>query len=104
MRSEGKSKGALSRLACLLFFSVLCAGCESIGLEPPPMEFGSKWVSTVGKSQDQYQNDQADCRRDISMNRSQTLVGPGGTTADKWDMSEIRAFDSCMRAKGWKKE
>ncbi len=104
MRSDGKLKGALSRLVSLLFFSILVAGCNSIGLEPPPIEFGSNWVSTSGKSQDQFQADQADCKRNISMNRSQTLVGPGGTTADKWDMSEIRAFDSCMRAKGWKKE
>jgi len=104
MGSEGKSKGALSRLSCLLFFSILLAGCETIGFERPPLEFGSAWVSTVGKSQDQFHTDQADCRRDVSMNRSQTTVGPGGNTAEKWDMSEFRAFESCMRAKGWKKE
>lgn len=104
MRPERKSKGVFVSL----FFSVLClillAGCDTIGLTPPSMDLGANWVSTEGKSRDQFHNDQAECRRDITMSRTPTLAGPGGMSGDKWDVNDIRGFESCMRAKGWKKQ
>ena len=92
----------VARLFFIAVFSILFAGCET--LQMPSMDVGSKWVSKDGKSQEQLDADQAECRRDIMVSRPPSVAGPGGMGGSGWDMSDLKQFDACMRAKGWKKE
>lgn len=76
---------------------IILAGC-AVQLPHLP-ELGFNWVSTEGKSQEQLYQDEAECRRDVKL-QSPEFSGPGGG----WGMSEMRAFDDCMRSKGWVKK
>ncbi len=92
----------------LLIFAVaftMLAGCGSIDFSRK-FEFGSNWVSREGKTREQFEKDQADCKRGIMVTSpppfsSQSGMGSG---SGSWDMSDIREFENCMRAKGWDKE
>ena len=81
--------------ACVLMF----AGC-SMQLPHAP-EFGFNWESREGKSQEQLDADQAACSQEIRLLQSPHVSGPG---AGSWDMNDMRAFDDCMRSKGWIKK
>ena len=87
------------KLLLLTVGVMMLAGC-SIQLPHVP-ELGFNWVSLEGKSQEQLYEDQAACRRDVQTFQSPEFSGPGGVG---WGMSEMRAFDDCMRSKGWVKK
>jgi hypothetical protein len=77
----------------------MLAGC---GMELPHVpEFGFNWVSEAGKPQEQLYEDQAGCRREVAMLNPPLSSGPGDHS---WDMNDMRAFDECMRSKGWTKQ
>ena len=78
---------------------IMLAGC-SMQLPHIP-ELGFNWVSPEGKSQEQLIEDQTACRREVRTFQSPEFSGPGGVG---WGMSEMRAFDDCMRSKGWVKK
>jgi hypothetical protein len=88
----------------LLFFAfcfTMLAGCGMIEF-PSKIEFGSNWVSPEGKSKEQLIEDQRECKRDMMLMSPQfpgSGMGGGG-----YDMSDIKAFNNCMRSKGWVKE
>jgi hypothetical protein len=78
---------------------IMLAGCA---MQLPHMpELGYNWVSMEGKSQEQLNQDQTACMREVRLIQSPEFTGPG---AAGWGMSEIRAFDDCMRSKGWVKK
>jgi hypothetical protein len=77
---------------------IMLAGC-AMQLPHVP-ELGFNWISTEGKSQEQLYQDQTGCRREVRLLQSE-FSGPGGIG---WGMSEMRAFDDCMRSKGWVKK
>ncbi|MGC9966458.1 MAG: hypothetical protein ABSE08_13730 [Syntrophobacteraceae bacterium] len=92
------SKAILKVFACALGAFML-AGC---GIElPHAPELGYNWVSREGKSQDQLYHDQTECRRDMTLLYPVDSSGPGD---HGWGMGDARAFDACMRSKGWTKE
>ena len=68
---------------------------------PHVPEMGFNWVSTGGKFQEQLFQDEAACRREVSLIES---PGSAGSSGAVWGMSEMRAFDDCMRSKGWIKK
>jgi hypothetical protein len=87
------------KLFFLAFGVIMLAGC---GVQLPHMpEMGYNWVSTESKSSEQLYQDQTECRREVRSLQSPEFSGPGGVG---WGMSEMRAFDDCMRARGWVKE
>jgi hypothetical protein len=79
--------------------AVMLAGC-SMQLPHLP-EMGFNWVSTEGKSQDQLYQDQIECRREVSLIQSPDPANPGAAV---WGMSQMKAFDDCMRTRGWEKK
>jgi len=81
--------------ACVLMF----AGC-SMQLPHAP-EFGFNWESREGKSQEQLYADKTACMREVRLLQSPEVTGPEGVS---WGMSDMRAFDDCMRSKGWIKK
>jgi hypothetical protein len=81
--------------ACVL----MVTGC-SMQLPRAP-EFGFNWESREGKSQEQLSEDKTACMREVRLLQSPGVSGPEGST---WGMSDIRAFDDCMRSKGWIKK
>ena len=81
--------------ACVLMFT----GC-SIQMPRAP-EFGFNWESREGKSQEQLYEDKTTCMRDVRLLQPPDVSGPEGGS---WGMSEMRAFDDCMRSKGWIKK
>ncbi|MGA2403951.1 MAG: hypothetical protein ABSG91_19965 [Syntrophobacteraceae bacterium] len=88
-------------LKVLLFAAgvIMLAGC---GMQwPHAPEFGFNWVSREGKSQEQLYEDQTSCRRYVRMLQGPDFSGPGGSG---WGMSEMKAFDDCLRSKGWEKK
>ncbi len=91
----------VARLFFLAIFPILFAGCGTFQL--PTMEVGSRWVAE-GKTQEELRADQAECRRDVMVVRPPSLAGPGGMEGSGWDRGDLKQFDNCMRAKGWKKE
>lgn len=79
--------------------AIMLAGC---GMELPHMpEPGYNWVSEEGKSQEQLYEDQAECRRDVTLRYPSDSSGPGDLA---WGLGDARAFDACMRSKGWSKQ
>lgn len=77
---------------------IMLAGCA---MQLPHMpELGYNWVSMEGKSQEQLYQDQNACMREVKLLQAPEFSGPGGAG---WGMSEMRAFDDCMRSKGWVK-
>jgi len=78
---------------------IMLAGC-AMQLPHVP-ELGYNWVSIEGKSQEQLYQDQTECRQEVRLLQSPEFSGPGGVG---WGMSEMRAFDDCMRSKGWVKK
>jgi hypothetical protein len=76
----------------------MLAGCA---MQLPHMpELGYDWVSVEGKSKEQISRDQTACMREVKL-QSPEFSGPGGVG---WGMSEMRAFNDCMRSKGWTKK
>jgi hypothetical protein len=87
------------KLLLLALGAVLLAGCAT---ELPHLpEMGFNWVSRDGRSQDQLYQDQMDCRREVSVGQIANPTSQGGTV---WGMNEMKAFNDCMRSKGWVKE
>jgi len=80
---------------CLL----MLIGC-SMQLPRAP-EFGFNWESREGKSQEQLYEDKTACMREVRLLQSPAVTGPEGGS---WGMSDMRAFDDCMRSKGWIKK
>ena len=79
--------------------AIMLAGC---GMELPHLpEPGFNWVSGEGKSPQQLYYDQAECRREVTLLYPPEPTGPGERG---WGMAESRAFDACMRSKGWNKQ
>ena len=78
---------------------IMLAGC-AMQLPHVP-ELGYNWVSMEGKSQGQLYHDQNACMREVKFLQAPEFSGPGGAG---WGMSEMRAFDDCMRSKGWVKK
>ncbi len=78
---------------------IMLAGC-AMQLPHIP-ELGYNWVSMEGKSQEQLYHDQNACMREVKLLQAPEFSGPGGAG---WGMSEMRAFDDCMRSKGWVKK
>jgi hypothetical protein len=77
----------------------MLAGC---GMElPHPPQLGFNWVSEEGKTREQLYHDQAECRREVRLLYPPDSSGPGERG---WEMSDVRAFDDCMRSKGWTKQ
>lgn len=98
MRS--KKGGARLKLLFLAFCLALIAGCSVVQFGPRP-NFGTTWVSTNGTPSEQLHDDQAECRRDTVLMTPPGLPLSGGTGGEGWGYSEMRAFDNCMKAKGW---
>jgi hypothetical protein len=78
---------------------IMLAGCAMQWPHVP--ELGYNWVSTEGKPQERLYQDQTECRQEVRLLQSPEFSGPGGVG---WGMSEMRAFDDCMRSKGWVKK
>jgi len=95
--------GVILRLFFAAFALSLLAGC-SLFDNPSRFDLNAKWVSKDGKTQEQLYSDQAECKRDTMMMSPPGFSGPGGGGGGGWGMSEMKAFDGCMQAKGWKKE
>jgi hypothetical protein len=93
-----QTKGVILKLFFLAVGVIMLAGC-AMQLPHVP-ELGYNWVSMEGKSQEQLYQDQTGCSREVRLLQSPEFTGPGGG----WGMSEMRAFDDCMRAKGWVKK
>jgi len=91
-------RGVILKLFLLAVGVVMLAGC-AIQLPHVP-DLGFNWVSMEGKSQEQLDQDQTACMREVSL-KSREFTGPGGVG---WGMGEMRAFDDCMRSKGWAKK
>ncbi len=91
-----------TRLFLLAVFPILLFGCDTFQLTPPSMEITTNWVQ-AGKTPEELRKDQAECRRDIALVRPPSFSS-GGPPDEGWGMSELRHFENCMRAKGWKKE
>jgi hypothetical protein len=94
----GIGKAVLKVSFCALGV-IMLAGC---GMQlPHPPELGFDWVSKEGKSREQLYHDQAECRREVTMLYPPDSSGPGDRG---WGASNMRAFDDCMRSKGWSKQ
>jgi hypothetical protein len=89
------------RLCFLLCCSVMLCGCGMFEFNPR-MDLGSNWVSKDGKSGEQLQEDQRECKREVMIMNPQ-FSGQGGMGGG-WDMNDVKAFNNCMRARGWTKE
>ncbi len=87
----------------LAFLITLAAGCSMFDFNRK-LEFGTTWVSAGGQSSDQLYDDEAECRRDTVMKSTPGLPLSQGTGGDGWGYSDMKAFDSCMKAKGWVKK
>ena len=94
-----QTKGVILKLFFLAVCAAMLAGC-AMQLPHVP-ELGYNWVSMEGKSQEQLDQDQTACMREVKLFQSLEFSGPGGVG---WGMSEMRAFDDCMRSKGWVKK
>jgi hypothetical protein len=91
-----------ARILKVFFCAVGAAVLIGCAMELPHVpELGFNWISKEGKSQEQLYADQTACRREISMLYPPDSSGPGNRS---WDMSDMRAFDACMRSKGWIKQ
>ncbi len=95
-------KDCVLKLVFLALCSFMLAGCGVFEFGPR-MEFGSNWVSKDGKSGEQLMEDQRDCKREVSLMNPQ-FVGQSGMGGGGWDMNDVRAYDNCMRSRGWVKE
>jgi hypothetical protein len=92
------SKAILKVFSCAVGASML-AGC---GMElPHAPEMGFNWVSSEGKSQEQLYHDQSECRREVTMLYPSDSSGPGDRS---WGIGDAKAFDACMRSRGWTKK
>ncbi len=91
--------GASLKLCFTAVCSIMIAGC-SMQLPHVP-ELGYNWVSMEGKSPEQLYQDQTSCTREVKLLQPPEFSGPGGVG---WGMSEMRAFDDCMRSNGWVKK
>jgi hypothetical protein len=90
---------ALLKVSICAAGAIMLAGC---GMElPHPPELGFNWVSKEGRSQEQLYRDQTECRREVTLLYPPASSGPGD---QGWGMSDVRAFDACMRSKGWSKQ
>ncbi len=78
--------------ACVLMF----AGCSM--QMPRAPEFGFNWEPREGKSREQLYADKTACMREVRLLQSPDVTGPEGGS---WGMSDMRAFEDCMRSKGW---
>lgn len=87
------------KLLFLTVGAIMLAGCSMELPHLPELTFN--WVSPEGKSQEQLYTDQSACQREVKTFQSPEFSGPGGVG---WGMSEMRAFDDCMRSKGWVKK
>jgi hypothetical protein len=94
-----KTTGSVLKMLFCAAGGLMLAGC---GIQWPHVpEFGFNWVSAEGKSQEQLYQDQTDCRRDVALMYPPDSSGPGD---HGMGASNMKAFDDCMRAKGWKKQ
>ncbi|MEN6440964.1 MAG: hypothetical protein ABFD97_20530 [Syntrophobacter sp.] len=98
-----KTGGASLGLLPLALLLTLLAGCSMFDFGHK-LEFSTTWVSTTGQPSEQLYDDQAECRRDGVMMSPPGLPLSQGTGGDSWGYSDMKAFDSCMRAKGWVKK
>jgi hypothetical protein len=94
-------KRKIAILGAFLFATCLTmvAGCSQFRL-PSKTDFSSNWVSKEGKSKDQLYEDQKECTRDAKSVSSPAFPGEMGGGGG----GDMKAFDRCMRAKGWTKE
>lgn len=91
--------GVVLRILFIAAGALVIGGCS---LELPHMpEMGFNWESTEGKSAAQLEKDQAACRQEVRLSETPDLSNPGESG---WGMSDSRAFDDCMRSKGWVKK
>jgi hypothetical protein len=92
-----RTKKLLKVLACI-FCAASLAACSAI---PTKSDFTVTWVSKDGsKSRDQLYEDQKECTRESKITSGPAFFGEAGQGVG----GDMRAFNNCMRAKGWVKE
>jgi len=77
----------------------MLAGCNYFQISPPSKDLGINWVSKAGKSKAQLDADKRECARD-----ARSLSSPAFPGEMRHEAGYMKAFDRCMRAKGWVKE
>ena len=93
-----RGKKFLTLFACILCTALL-AGCTGNPL-PSKSDFTMTWVSKDrSKSRDQLYEDQKECTRESKLASPPGFFGEGSQGG-----GDMKAFNNCMRAKGWVKE